>query len=90
MPQCGSDSIEDEEKQKEYDEEEEKYLEEMRKMGRKKKTIKNTIKYDFNDLVHIDQLFILKRIYLYIKYSLLFYSVYVKLPKNLKTEYIEI
>ena len=59
-------------------------------MGRKKKTIKNNIKYDFNDLAHIDQLFILKIIYLYIKYSLLFYNVYVKLPKNLKTEYIEI
>ena len=29
------------------------------KMGRKKKTIKNNIKYDFKDLVHIDQLFIL-------------------------------
>ena len=38
-PKCGSDSIVDEEKQKEYDEEEEKYLEEMRKKweGRRKR-----------------------------------------------------
>lgn len=39
-PKCGSDSIKDEAKQKEYDEEEEKYIEEMKKKGKRRKRSK--------------------------------------------------